>query len=191
MGEMAGTMGLGVHLVRRSYLHDQLHLFGLTEYHSLQLPSLPLVGRVAAMAPVPMLWWAKGLWLWAAGAMAVLVCVDYLANRSIPANTAPVATTEAMERFFAALLTGVGGLDRYVAPGTQIRTKDPAPYASVEVESVELRALNRPEDACRARVVVAATDAQGRTKVLHYRVGLVERQGQWEVVHSGLLPWPL
>jgi hypothetical protein len=95
-------------------------------------------------------------------------------------------TTQAMQRFFAALVAGDGELDRYVAPGTGLRAVDPAPYASVEVERVALRSLNEAEDAYRALVEVAATDAAERTQVFHYALELAMREGRWEVTE--LLP---
>lgn len=95
-------------------------------------------------------------------------------------------TTEAMQGFFAALVAGDGELDRYVAPGTGLRAVDPAPYASVEVERVALRSLNEAEDAYRALVEVAATDAAERTQVFHYALELAMREGRWEVTE--LLP---
>ena len=95
-------------------------------------------------------------------------------------------TTEAMQRFFAALVAGDGELDRYVAPGTGLRALDPAPYRSVEIERVALRALNEAEDAHRALVEVAATDADERTQVFHYALELVLREGRWEITE--LLP---
>lgn len=95
-------------------------------------------------------------------------------------------TTEAMQRFFAALVAGDGELDRYVAPGTGLRAVDPAPYASVEVQRVALRSLNEADDAYRALVEVAATDAAERTQVFHYALELAMREGRWEVTE--LLP---
>ncbi len=138
----------------------------------------------------PALWWFRGPRLWAVVAFVVLVALDYVGNRGLAKIANPEATRQGLGRFFGALLAGEGGLDRYLAPGARLQAADPAPFTRVELKSMELRALNAAEDACRARSVVAGTDAGGRTKWCQYVLELTRRQGCWEVT-AVRRPWSL
>jgi hypothetical protein len=189
---MVGARGLDMDLARRSYLHDRAPLFGIGEHHGVAMPSLALPSRLVVLAIMfPALWWFRGQRLGAVVAFVALVALDYLRNRGLAKDASPEATKQGLGRFFGALVAGEGGLERYLAPGARFQAADPALFTRVELKSVELRALNAAEDACRARSVVAGTDAGGRTKWCQYVLELTRRRGRWEVAAVRRAPWPL
>lgn len=96
----------------------------------------------------------------------------------------PVA--EAVRGFVAALLTGQGDLDRYVAPTAAIAAIDPPPFSEVRVERVGARPYDHPAGVYLVRAAVVGTDGGGRTQRLAYSLDMVQRDGRWEVVE--LLP---
>jgi hypothetical protein len=98
------------------------------------------------------------------------------------------ALSDTLEAFFGGMLTGTGGMDRYVAPGVTIPPVVPPPYA--EVGMVELRAgagapLRRgdevPPDGTTVRLLVTVT-ADRAALPLTYPVTVAVRGGRWEVV---------
>lgn len=99
-----------------------------------------------------------------------------VANLAAPRDEPQVAT---VERFLAALLAGEGDLDRYVAPGAQLRPIHPAPYT--ETRLARLGLAEQPDGGVLARVEVVAADPAGVAHRLHYSLALVERDGRWEV----------
>ncbi|MEW2425742.1 conjugal transfer protein [Streptomyces nigra] len=93
----------------------------------------------------------------------------------------------AVGEFLAAYLTGVGEVDRYLAPGVRIPALSPAPYTAVTVEEVwaveeAAAAESVAPDGTRVRAVVRveAQDAGGRWP-LAYELTLTARSGRWEV----------
>jgi hypothetical protein len=111
-----------------------------------------------------------------------------------PALASPDAThsdvNAALQRFFAAYLTGQGELSRYVAPDAGLVAVSPAPYSGVALQRVSLEATTIKTAAGAnpintkgfvARVVVAAIDTAERTQVFSYSVELAQRENRWEV----------
>ncbi|MFI8301710.1 conjugal transfer protein [Streptomyces nigra] len=93
----------------------------------------------------------------------------------------------AVGEFLAAYLTGVGEVDRYLAPGVRMEALSPAPYTAVTVEEVwaveeAAAAESVPPDGTRVRAVVRveAQGAGGRWP-LAYELTLTARSGRWEV----------
>ncbi|MET9879265.1 conjugal transfer protein [Actinacidiphila glaucinigra] len=105
-------------------------------------------------------------------------------DRILPGNGL-VATP--LREFFAAYLTGVGEVDRYLSPGTTLAPVRGSGYAAVTVDQVsaDIEAADGPvpEDGRRARVraQVTATDASGDQWPLVYDLSLTARDGRWEV----------
>ncbi|MGW1411291.1 conjugal transfer protein [Streptomyces sp. NPDC002403] len=93
----------------------------------------------------------------------------------------------AVEEFLSAYLTGVGEVDRYLAPGVRLSPVSPAPYTAVGVQQVlaveEAAAAERvPADGTTVCVLVRveARDGAGRWP-LAYEMGLKSRSGRWDV----------
>ncbi|MFF4888092.1 conjugal transfer protein [Streptomyces nigra] len=93
----------------------------------------------------------------------------------------------AVGEFLAAYLTGVGEVDRYLAPGVRMAALSPAPYTAVTVEEVwaveaAAAAESVAPDGTRVRAVVRveARGAGGRWP-LAYELTLTARSGRWEV----------
>ncbi|SNT33006.1 Conjugative transposon protein TcpC [Actinacidiphila glaucinigra] len=105
-------------------------------------------------------------------------------DRILPGNGL-VATP--LREFFAAYLTGVGEVDRYLSPGTTLAPVRGSGYTAVTVDQVsaDTEAADGPvpEDGRRARVraQVTATDASGDRWPLAYDLSLTARDGRWEV----------
>lgn len=93
----------------------------------------------------------------------------------------------AVREFLAAYLTGVGEVDRYLAPGVRMEALSPAPYTAITVEEVwaveeAAAAESVAPDGRRVRAVVRveAQDAGGQWP-LAYELTLTTRSGRWEV----------
>ncbi|MGX1487780.1 conjugal transfer protein [Streptomyces tendae] len=93
----------------------------------------------------------------------------------------------AVGEFLAAYLTGVGEVDRYLAPGVRMEALSPAPYTAITVEEVwaveeAAAAKSVPPDGTRVRAVVRveAQGAGGRWP-LAYELTLTARSGRWEI----------
>ncbi|CAM5672005.1 conjugal transfer protein [Streptomyces griseomycini] len=89
--------------------------------------------------------------------------------------------------FLGAYLTGVGEVERYLAPGVQLPAVSPAPYRAVTVRQVlaveEAAAEEKvPGDGTTVRVLaqVEARDEAGRWP-LAYELELKARSGRWDV----------
>jgi hypothetical protein len=89
----------------------------------------------------------------------------------------PVIT--ALEGFLGALLTGVGEVDRYTAPGFELPSILPVPFRDVTVDGIAL--ADEADDRLRVRVAVTATTPDGSPLSLSYELTLVSRAGRWEV----------
>jgi hypothetical protein len=105
-------------------------------------------------------------------------------SRSLPSDG---ALTVGLREFFAAYLTGVGEVDRYLSPGTRLSAVSGTGYRLVVVDRV---ASNRdvadgaaPRDGTRlqVRANVTATDAAGDQWPLSYVLALTARDGRWEI----------
>lgn len=97
------------------------------------------------------------------------------------------ALSSAVGEFLSAYLTGVGEVDRYLAPGVRLTAVSPAPYTAIHVEQVsaaeEAAAAGQvPADGTTVRVQVAveARDSAGRWP-LAYELTLKARSSRWEV----------
>ncbi|ABS06093.1 conjugal transfer protein [Kineococcus radiotolerans] len=99
-----------------------------------------------------------------------------------------------ISQFLAAYATGSGDVTRYVTPGHVIKAITPAPYLSVQVQSVLAReddpTSDAPSDGQHAQVLVTAVfgnrDQQpGSTQ---YALDLTARGGRWEI--SSIAPGP-
>ncbi|MEU6653370.1 conjugal transfer protein [Streptomyces sp. NPDC046900] len=97
----------------------------------------------------------------------------------------------AIGEFLAAYLTGVGEVDRYLAPGMKLTAVSPAPYTAVTVQQVSAveeaaAAATVPGDGTAVRVLarVEAQDAGGRWP-LAYELTLKARSSRWEVAALG------
>ncbi|MFD8078244.1 conjugal transfer protein [Streptomyces sp. NPDC059718] len=105
-------------------------------------------------------------------------------SRSLPPDGAPAG---ALREFFAAYLTGVGEVDRYLSPGTKLSAVSGTGYRSVVVDQVaagsDVADGSVPKDGTRlqVRAVVTATDGVGDQWPLSYVVALTARDGRWEI----------
>ncbi|MGI5255640.1 conjugal transfer protein [Actinacidiphila glaucinigra] len=92
-----------------------------------------------------------------------------------------------LREFFAAYLTGVGEVDRYLSPGTALAPVRGSGYTAVAVDQVSADTETAdgpvPKDGKRAtvRAQVMATDASGDQWPLGYDLSLTARDGRWEV----------
>ncbi|MFF2132346.1 conjugal transfer protein [Streptomyces olivochromogenes] len=114
------------------------------------------------------------------------------ARAEVPTSSYGVTVPEgdlssAVGEFLSAYLTGVGEVDRYLAPGVKLTAVSPTPYAAVSVEQVsaveEAAAAEKvPADGTAVRVLVQveARDSGGRWP-LGYELTLKARSGRWEV----------
>ncbi|MDH6115669.1 hypothetical protein P3T36_007286 [Kitasatospora sp. MAP12-15] len=90
----------------------------------------------------------------------------------------------------AAYLTGAGGLERYLAPGTRLTAISPAPYTALTVDQLAVEGeqdgdpvTGVPGDGTRLRllVVLRAAGADGVRVPLTYALTLRARAGRWEI----------
>ncbi|MGW5640469.1 conjugal transfer protein [Streptomyces sp. NPDC003832] len=93
----------------------------------------------------------------------------------------------AVGEFLAAYLTGVGEVNRYLAPGVHLSPVSPAPYTAVtlqQVSAAEEAAISEqmPADGTKVRVL-AQVEARGSSTrwPLAYELALTARSGRWEV----------
>ncbi|MFF0764323.1 conjugal transfer protein [Streptomyces sp. NPDC003737] len=102
--------------------------------------------------------------------------------------------SSAVQEFLAAYLTGVGEVDRYLAPGVNLTAVSPAPFTAVTVQQItgieEAAADDQvPADGTKVRILarVEARDATGRWP-LAYEFTLKARSGRWDVaaLESGI-----
>lgn len=114
---------------------------------------------------------------------------DVRYSRSVRA-TSPAWTS--IDGFLRALLTGSGGLDRYVTPGVRIRPIEPAAYPEIDVADVRASSdvVDVPADGEVADVLVTVETYVDERSALtaEYRLELTGRGGRWEV--SELQPAP-
>lgn len=98
--------------------------------------------------------------------------------------------------FFGAYLAGVGEVERYLSPDTELAAVADAGYTAVRVEEVsadsELAAGPVPEDGTSVRVQarVTALAAKAEQWPLAYELTMTARSGRWEVaaLHAGADP---
>jgi hypothetical protein len=89
--------------------------------------------------------------------------------------------------FFDAYLTGVGEVDRYLSPGTELTAVSGSGYKAVTVDQAaadsDVAAGAVPGDGTTVRVQahVTATDATGGQWPLVYTLAMTARSGRWEV----------
>lgn len=93
-----------------------------------------------------------------------------------PPDGDPVA--ESVDAFLAAYLTGVEGVDRYLAPSVELVAPDPAPFTKAELVGVDIDGSGGRRDVA---VVVTATSSGGSSQVLQYQLQMRARAGRWEV----------
>lgn len=94
-----------------------------------------------------------------------------------PDREDPLAVTVA--GFLAALLTGTGDLERWVAPGAELAAVSPAPFAAVELTG--LAGGDGPDGTRAVLAEVLATRPDGDPAHLQYPLRLVVRDRRWEV----------
>ncbi|MGH3680005.1 MAG: hypothetical protein ACRDT2_07100 [Natronosporangium sp.] len=100
--------------------------------------------------------------------------------------TLPDSGTElsgTLQAFFAGMLTGAGGLERYLAPGVVIAPLSPPPYQEVTVTDLHGRAepADPPADGTVLQLLATVTtDREDLPLVYPVTVGV--RDGRWEVV---------
>ncbi|MEU1813012.1 hypothetical protein [Micromonospora aurantiaca (nom. illeg.)] len=107
--------------------------------------------------------------------------------RTLASSGTPLADT--LGAFFAALLTGTDGLERYLAPGAAIATVYPAPFSGVRLARLHAAAgadLGRgaevPPDGTQVRLLATVTGRVGQDDVpMAYPVTATVRGGRWEV----------
>ncbi|MFJ5218763.1 conjugal transfer protein [Streptomyces sp. NPDC088354] len=105
-------------------------------------------------------------------------------SRPLP-TSGPVARS--LAEFFAAYLTGVGEVDRYLSPGTALAAVRGTGYRSVTVDQVDADSDSAdgvvPKAGRRVtvRAQVTATDPAGDQWPLSYVLSLTARGGRWEV----------
>lgn len=111
----------------------------------------------------------------------------------LPADSELVAS---LGEFFGAYLAGVGGVDRYLSPDTELAVVADAGYTAVRVEEVsadsEMAAGPVPENGTSVRVQarVTALAAKAEQWPLAYELTMTARSGRWEVtaLHAGADP---
>jgi hypothetical protein len=91
---------------------------------------------------------------------------------------------DTVQRFLAALLTGTGELDRWAAPGSELRAA-PVTFDTVTVESWHVR----DRDAGRRVRAYVRGESAGASLWLTYTLDLIERDGRWEV--TAIVPTPV
>lgn len=105
---------------------------------------------------------------------------------ALPADPLAQTVTSAL----SAYLTGAGGLDRYLSPGTQLAPVSPAPYTQVSVDQLAVEGEQDgspltvvPPGGTQLRVLVQvrAGGADGVRVPLTYALTLRVRAGRWEV----------
>lgn len=89
----------------------------------------------------------------------------------------PLAITVA--GFLAALLTGTGDLERWVAPGAELAAVTPAPFAAVELTG--LAGADAPDGGRAVLAEVLATRPGGTSAHLQYPLAMAVRDHRWEV----------
>lgn len=111
----------------------------------------------------------------------------------VPADSELVAS---LGEFFRAYLAGVGEVDRYLSPRTELAAVAESGYTAVRVEEVsadsEVAEGPVPEDGTTVRVQarVTALAAKKEQWPLAYEMTLTARSGRWEVtaLHAGADP---
>ncbi|MER5563738.1 conjugal transfer protein [Streptomyces sp. NPDC002506] len=107
--------------------------------------------------------------------------------------------TQAVTQFLNAYLTGAGGLDRYLAPGTQLTAISPVPYTDLAVDQLAIEGESGgepvaavPADGTRLRLVVQlrARGQDGIRVPLSYALTLSARAGRWEIAALDGAPAP-
>ncbi|MEU4095921.1 conjugal transfer protein [Streptomyces sp. NPDC026673] len=104
--------------------------------------------------------------------------------RSLPTDG---ALAGALREFFAAYLTGVGEVDRYLSPGSKLSAVIGTGYRSVGLNQVaadrDVSEEALPGDGTRlqVRADVTATDDAGDQWPLSYFFALTARDGRWEI----------
>jgi hypothetical protein len=93
----------------------------------------------------------------------------------------PLAST--LQRFFEALLTGAGELDRYANPSSGVRAVTPPPFETVALRRLTQRPPETPGLSTLAMAEVVATSRTGLVMVLHYAIELKQNSDRWEVTH--------
>lgn len=105
-------------------------------------------------------------------------------SRSLPTDG---ALAGALREFFAAYLSGVGEVDRYLSPGSKLSAVSGTGYRSVVVDQVaadrDVTGRAAPKDGARlqVRADVTATDGAGDRWPLSYVLALTARDGRWEI----------
>jgi hypothetical protein len=128
---------------------------------------------------------------WSPAALPAQVPSPRLAGHATPPELAydvPLPTdTElgaTLQGFFAGMLAGAGGLERYVAPGVVIPAMSPAPYPEVSVTGLRARtepAEPVPPDGTVVQLLATVTTAPEDLPLV-YPVTAGVRGGRWEVV---------
>ncbi|MFI6689083.1 conjugal transfer protein [Streptomyces sp. NPDC050485] len=149
----------------------------------------------------------------AAGGASGYVALAMPGEVSAPARIAPPALvygplrpalpsdprTQAVTQFLNAYLTGTGGLDRYLAPGTQLTAISPVPYTELAVDQLAIEGESGgepvaavPADGTRLRLVVQlrARGQDGIRVPLTYALALSARAGRWEIAALDGAPTP-
>ncbi|MFB7896008.1 conjugal transfer protein [Streptomyces xiamenensis] len=109
------------------------------------------------------------------------------ADYAVVALSAHDPAAVALQDFFAAYLTGVGDVSRYLAPGGDPQAVWPPPYVEIAVVSVAARSAGdgvlELESGAQEQLLVEveARSAGGRMWPLSYSVVLAERDGRWEI----------
>ncbi|MEU1622943.1 conjugal transfer protein [Streptomyces sp. NPDC005722] len=105
-------------------------------------------------------------------------------TRALPTDGALAGT---LQEFFAAYLTGVGEVDRYLSPGTKLSAVNGTGYRSVVVDHVAADrdvadgAVPRDGTRLQVRAGVTATDGASDQWPLSYALALTARDGRWEI----------
>ncbi|GGY71957.1 conjugal transfer protein [Streptomyces xanthochromogenes] len=107
--------------------------------------------------------------------------------------------TQAVTQFLNAYLTGAGGLDRYLSPGTQLIAISPVPYTELAVDQLAVEGESGgepvtgvPADGTRLRLMVQlrARSQDGIRIPLTYALTLSARAGRWEIAALDGAPTP-
>lgn len=107
--------------------------------------------------------------------------------------------TQAVTAFLNAYLTGTGGLDRYLSPGTQLTAISPVPYTDLAVDQLAIEGESGgepvaavPADGTRLRLLVQlrARGQDGIRIPLAYALTLSARAGRWEITALEGAPAP-
>lgn len=100
-----------------------------------------------------------------------------------------------VEGFFGAFLTGAE-IDRYLAPGTRLRSPSATGYTRVRVTQVaavgdvDLTVADNPADGQRLRLLVTVQPTTGiqPAPAMQYAIRLAARAGRWEIAAVDPLP---